>query len=220
MINNTTGSQYFNTRTLAPGETGTWADSSASTTSLSQSDIAVAKASTVSGSTAPLDVTSSASAQATCSTSVSTSLSVTKSCSTSLNTSAQVVVGFSGQVCNNGPSQVTGVTLTDFASTSATGTPVTSSPITLSPQGQTGSCVSYSGSYVASKYDSIAGTGTGPGRYFFNDLIAITGSPTATLGGALTPLQSSTVDARCIGTYGCAPASCPLCQGSGECTAQ
>jgi hypothetical protein len=218
VVNNTPNSPNLGSSTLGAGETGTWSDSS-TTTSLSQPDVAIAKGSTSSASGATLDVTSSSPAQQTCMTTVSTSLTVTKLCTTSLNASAQVQVGFSGKVCNTGPSQVTGVSLVDYPSNSSSGNSVTSN-FTLAPAGAAGGadCASYSGTYSPTHYDSIAGDGTGPGRYFFNDLITISGA-TPTVGGPLTPLKNQT-DTRCNGTFGCTPASCPLCQGPGECTAQ
>jgi hypothetical protein len=214
VVNNTPNSPNLGHNTLGAGETGTWSDSSTSS-SLSQPDVAIARGST-DPSGATLDVTAKDPASQTCMKPVSTSLTVTKSCTTSLNASAQVQVAFSGQVCNTGPSQVTGVSLTDFPSTSSTGTAV-SSGITLAPAGQTGACVPYSSSYAPTHYDSAVSGGTGPGRYFFNDLITISGA-SSTLGG-LTTLSNQT-DTRCNGSYGCAPASCPLCQSPGECTAQ
>lgn len=64
--------------------------------------------------------------------------------------------------------------------------------------------------------DVIAGPvgsgGTGAGRYFWNDAVTIT-SATATVG-TLNKLTTGPFS----GTYGGAAASCPICQGSGECT--
>jgi hypothetical protein len=60
--------------------------------------------------------------------------------------------------------------------------------------------------------DGIAGDG--PGRYFFSDLIDISHA-TPAVGTLKT--ETST-DPRVNGGYGHATASCPICNGSGECT--
>jgi hypothetical protein len=215
--------------TLAAGQTGTWSDTSSSTSN-SQTDTAYAQGAVSSG--AALTVTSSNTAQAICTFNPKTSLSVNKTCGsaglggvtlTANGGSIGIAVNYSGQVCNNGAVQVTGVKLTDFASNSTTGTAV--GPLagyTLAPSGQPGNCASYSGSYIPSTIDLTVFAansnvpGSGPGRYFFNDLVTISAA-TPAIPGSLTALEKQT-DARCNATYGCAPASCPICQGAGECT--
>lgn len=231
--NNTQNSTNFGTSTLGAGETGTWSASDSSTTAISQSDTATAKGSTSQSGT-PQDVTSSNTASATCGTNPSTALTVTKSCTTTLAASGgdvHVVVNYSGSVCNTGPSQVTGIALTDYEHTSTTAT--TPAPAmaggltTLGPCttfDQSGKCSApicrgYTGSYVASTdtpvLDQLNNPGQGPGRFNFDDLVTISNAH-ATVG-SLTALSNQT-DARCNATYGCAAYTCPICDGSGECT--
>jgi hypothetical protein len=168
-------------------------------------------------------------ATATCTSSFSTALSVTKNCGVPagfintndpalagvvLSAASNVVsltVNVSGQVCNaaNAASVVTGVQLTD---TPTSGTAKTISIGTLNP----GDCVKYVDHYTPSNIDSVVngvgGAGTGAGRYFFNDLVTISAA-TADFG-SLTTISGG----ACDKTFGCASASCPICQGSGECT--
>lgn len=225
--------------TLAPGQTGTWSDST-TTTAASASDSAVAQG----GSTSAIipngnpaqsgTVTSNPGATATCPSSFDTPLSVTKTCGIPAGpnnsppavqgvtltggTSIGVLVSFSGQVCNNGVSAVTGVALTDTPDTGPTATINIGS---LAP----GACTSYSGSYVPTTLDGIVAGGTGQGRYTWGDLITIT-SANADIGalckiGDPSPCpQFTTPPAGTAGTYGFATATCPICQGPGECTAQ
>jgi hypothetical protein len=216
--NNTPNSPNITTSTLAANETGTWDDTSSST-SLSQPDAAVAKGSTSQSIGATQDVTSTT-ATKTCTHPLSSSLSVTKSCTTSIPTplsSTQIAVAFTGQVCNLGSSQVTGVALTDYPSTTTSGNgTAVASGITLAPAGTAGGtdCVTYNGSYVPTHVDHTAAAG----RYFFDDLVTVSAASSSL--GTLTPISNSSVDSRCNGAYACAPASCPLCQGqgsSGEC---
>jgi hypothetical protein len=223
VVNNVSGSTYFNTNNLAAGDTATWSDSSISTSS-SQSDSAYALAATSSGGAQTLQ--SGNTATATCTDSPVTMLTVSKTCKTTLqvlNNQVSVKVSYGGQVCNTGPSQVTNVALTDYpdsSNTSGTGTSV-SSGITLGPGTvATPTCTSYSGTYTPTLIDqTVIGSGQiagdGPGRYFFSDLIAIS-SATAAIG-SLNSL--TTTDPRTNKTFGFTTASCPICQGSSECTA-
>lgn len=232
VVNNTSGSPNLNTSTLGPTETGTWSDSTVTTAS-SANDSAIAQAGLSSSvfpngnPTQSNTVTTTKPATAACTSSFSTTLSVTKSCSTSLqvqNGVVSVLVGYSGTVYNNGPSQVTGVILTDTPSSGASNTinVGTLGPCTPAAFDANGNCTAagasarYSSSYVPSNIDmvvsGVGGPGTGPGRYFWNDAVTITGA-TATVG-KLNTLSSGPF----AGTYGGASASCPICQGSGECT--
>ena len=128
------------TNVLGPHETGTWSDVGSSTAS-SQSDTAFAVATiNSSGSGVTCNggpITSSPPVgSATCSLNVSGSLSATKTCNTTLvatGTDVQVQVGFSGMVCNNSPSQVTGVGLTEHDSSTAGMSSPTPSSTTLGP---------------------------------------------------------------------------------------
>jgi hypothetical protein len=208
-VGSTTNHVAVTPSTLAAGAQGTWSDSSSSS-ALSQSDSALAQAATTSGG--PLIVTSGNTAVATCTYTPTSMLTVSKSCTTTLapiNGAVSVQVAFSGQVCNTGQSQITGITLVDYPSTSSTAAAVANIP-TLAPA----ACTPYTGTYTPTGIDTAVNGGTGPGRYFFNDLVTITAAK-STLG-TLTPITST--DARANGTYGYATASCPICQGSGECT--
>lgn len=127
------------TNVLAAHETGTWSDAGSSTAS-SQSDTAFAVGTTTSGgavscSTGP--ITSAApEGSATCSLNVSGALSATKTCNTTLvatTIDVQVQVGFSGMVCNNSLSQVTGVGLTENDSSAAGKSSPMPSSTTLGP---------------------------------------------------------------------------------------
>jgi hypothetical protein len=137
-----------------------------------------------------------------------------------------VLVSYSGQVCNNGVSQVTGIGLTDTPSSGPTANPsIGTLPACTSfdasgncTETDANNCKSYSSNYVPTNIDmvvsGIGGASTGQGRYFWNDAATIT-SATATVG-TLNKLSSGPY----TGTYGGASASCPICQGTGECTAQ
>ena len=138
------------------------------------------------------------------------SITISKSCSTTLQVSGNVVdvlVSYSGQVCNTGQSDVTNISLTDYTgtSTSATGTPLNDS-LSVGP-GTTSkpTCVSYgTHTYVPSSIDATATAG----RFFFDDTIVIkTATP------ALGTLQtiSTPSDPRTDGSYGFHAASCPIC---------
>jgi hypothetical protein len=255
--NNVMGSANFGTSTLGPGETGTWADSTI-TTAASASDSAVAQG----GATAsvvpngnpsqPGTVTSANVATATCQSNFETPLKVTKNCGipagpnntppaipgvtlTSNGTSIGVLVSYSGTVCNNGVSTVTGVALTDKPNAGPSG------PITIGvlpactsfdasgncTETDGANCRAYSSNYTPTNLDAvIAGLGgpsTGPGRYSWSDLITIS-SATSDIGklckiGDPSPCpQYSSPPSGTSGTFGFATAACPICQGPGECT--
>ena len=225
-VSNNTGTPAtnpdFGTNTLRAGDTGTWSDPYSSvSTSVMDSAYALASETPTGGQT----LQSTNTAQATCAAQANTTLTVSKSCSTTLQVSGGAVsvqVKYGGQVCNTGPSQVTGISLKDYPDSSnvnGTGTQVDSG-ITLGP-GTTSNptCQSYGPhNYNPTLIDqTITGTdgiaGDGPGRFFFSDLITIpTATPTI---GTITKVTSS--DPRTNGTFGFGNASCPLC-GSGECT--
>jgi hypothetical protein len=227
--------------TLAPGASGAWSDTS-TTAGASASDSAMAQGGATSsivpnGSAGvPGVVTSSNTATATCTSSFDTPLSVTKTCGIPAGTnnvppavpgvtltggtSVGILVNYSGTVCNNGVSAVTGVVLTDTPNQGPAGTINIGS---LGPAGSSTQCASYSGSYVPTNLDGIVSGGTGPGRYTWGDLITITGAK-ATIGslckiGDPAPCpQYTSAPTGTVGTYGFGTANCPLCQGSGECT--
>ncbi len=224
VVNNVAASKYVGTNTLGSGDTGTWSDSSTSTAT-TQSDQAYALAATSSGGTQNLQ--SSNTASQTCTAEANTVLTVSKTCKTTLQVSGSQVavkVTYGGQVCNSGPSQVTGISLTDYpdsSNVSGTGSSVASG-ITLGPATSAGpTCTSYGPlNYSPSLIDqTITGTdgiaGDGAGRYFFSDLITISSATPAI--GSITKVTSS--DPRTNGTYGYGTASCPICQGAAECTA-
>ncbi len=205
--------------TLTGGATGTWSDSSTSTAT-TQSDQAIAVGSAAG---APLQSTNTASAS--CSASANSTLNISKSCSTTLQqaangTTVAVVVSYGGQVCNTGPSQITGVSIKDYPDSVAigqvgTGSSVVDSGITLGPAGSVTACATYGPhTYTPTVIDETISGGNGAGRYFFDDLVTIpTATPTI---GTLTKVTSS--DTRTNGTFGFGTARCPICQGSAECT--
>ncbi len=140
VTNNCASCPRAGTNTLAAHETGTWTDAGSSTAS-SQSDTAFAVATTSSSGSGvtcaggPL-TSSPPVGSATCNLTVSGTLSVTKTCSTTLvatSSDVQVQVGFSGMVCNNGLSQVTGVGLTEHDSSTAKISSPAPSATTLGP---------------------------------------------------------------------------------------
>ena len=200
--------------TLAKGQTGTWSTTLTSTaTSVQDQATASGTTSSSGGSTVTSDPTN----LITCGIEVQSALKITKICSTSLVAEGGVVdvnVAFSGTVCNTGKSSITGLALTDYQGTSGTGHSVTPAATGLAPctsvDGVTGlcnspanACTTYSSSYVPSTIDATATAG----RYFFNDEMVITGA-TASIG---TLNQVSSTDAKCDKSYGCASASCPIC---------
>jgi len=232
VTNNTTGSQYKGTNTLAANDTGTWSTTLTSSASSVQ-DVATASGTTdPAGTTTPINSTPTN--LITCSLTPSSTLTVSKLCTpgTTLVASGgdvHVNVAYSGSVCNTGPSQITGLALADYTGASETaqtgGTSPTLSSSTLAPctspttdamGNPTGcsapatACTTYSGNYNPSTIDATATMG----RYFFDDKVTIT---SATAGvGSLTKVSGSS-DAICNGTYGCSiQASCPICQ-SGQC---
>jgi hypothetical protein len=225
VVNNTAGSPNIGTNTLGAKETGTWSDSS-TTSAVSQADSAYALAATSSSGTQNLQ--SANTATVTCTTDTTTTLTVTKSCKTALtvlNNQVSVQVTYGGQICNVGGSQVTGIALTDYPDSSnagGSGTQVVSG-VTLGP-GTTASpaCVAYGPlTYNPSLIDqTVVGNdgiaGDGAGRYFFSDLITITAAK-QTIGEPPTKVTNNP-DTRVNGTFGYATASCPICQGSAECT--
>jgi hypothetical protein len=204
--------------TLTAGQVGTWSDSSTST-STSESDQASAQGSSNSNGT-PINIISSNTASATCSLAVSTTLTVSKSCSTILQqapngSTVQVQVMYGGTITNTGSSQVTGISLEDYPDSIANGTGGTGSTVQSSITLAPGASMNYGPfTYIPTAIDETISGGTGNGRYFFDDLITIP-TATATLG---TLTKVSSMDPRTNGTYGYAPARCPICQGSGECT--
>ena len=229
VVNNTVGSPNNGSNTLGANETGSWTDSSSSS-STSQADQAYALAAESSGGAQNLQSTNTASQ--TCTAQANSNLTVSKSCSTTLQqagngTTVSVLVSYGGMVCNTGPSQVTGVALTDYpdsvAITNGTGSSTVASGIALGPAGSATACYSYASSYTPTVIDETINSGNGAGRYFFDDLITIS-SGTASIG-TLTTFQNSNPqganynsDARINGTHGFGSARCPICQGSAECT--
>ena len=216
---NNVNSPNFGTSTLGPGETGTWSDSSTSSAT-SQSDQAYAIAAETPNGSQTLQSTNTAST--TCTAQANSTLTVSKSCSTSLTTSAAVQVSYGGLVCNTGPSQVTGIALTDYpnsvAITNGTNGTVVKSGITLGP-GTTNSptCVPYGPyTYNPTAVDETINGGTGAGRYYFDDLVTISSATPSV--GTLTQFQNTNPnganynpDARINGTYGFGTARCPIC---------
>ena len=242
--NNVSGSPNVGTSTLGPGETGTWMDATITTAAMA-SDSAIAQGGSTASifpngnSSQPSTVTSATAATATCKSHFETPLTVTKNCGvpagpngtpaavpgvtlTSSGTTFGVLVSYSGTVCNNGVSAVTGVTLADKPNQGPTGSISIGS---LAP----GACVAYSSNYAPTNLDAVilglGGPSTGPGRYSWGDLITIS-SASADIGalckiGDPAPCpQYSSPPAGTSGTFGFATAMCPICQGSGECTTQ
>jgi hypothetical protein len=98
---------------LAPGASGTWSATFV-TTSLSFTDVALARAASAPGGAQTVTDTTTAPCQG----HVESSISITKACvpgATLVDTGDSVVVevGVSGQVTNNGPATLTGITLAD-----------------------------------------------------------------------------------------------------------
>jgi len=227
--NNVSGSPNFNTSVLGAGETGTWSDSTTSSAA-SASDSAIAQGGLSSttvpnGSSTQTNTVTSTIASKTCTSTFSTSLGVTKSCSTSLqvaNSVVGVLVSFSGTVYNNGPSQVTGVSIKDTpgSGTAATISIGTLGPCTPAAFDANGNCTvagaskPYASSYIPTNIDTViggvGGAGTGPGRYSWTDAVTITDATAAV--GTLNKLTTGPF----TGTYGGASATCPICQGQGS----
>jgi hypothetical protein len=200
--------------TLAKGQSGTWSTTLTSTATSVQDQATASGTTSSSGGTT---VTSTPTNLITCGIEVQSALKVTKMCSTSLaaeNGVVDVNVAFNGVVCNTGKSAITGLTLVDYQGSSSATHSVTPSSTGLAActtvDGVTGlctapanACTTYSGSYAPSTIDATATAG----RYFFNDEVVVTGA-TATIG---TLTKVTTSDTRCNNQYGCASASCPIC---------
>jgi len=147
-------------------------------------------------------------ASAECTASVSSGVSVTKQCDADnggatlveRNGLVQVKVFVKGQVCNEGTTALSGVTLADTPS--ATISLVSSS---LAPKGQTGDCANYTANYFPS---TISSSGVA-GRFLFSDTISVT-SATPALGPPLSPAPAA---AACPNAtdLACKPVSCPIC---------
>jgi hypothetical protein len=164
-----------------------------------------------------------------------------KMCNTTLVASGgdvHVVVNYNGTVCNTGPATISGLAMLDFPDSSTSGTSIPSGNIgSLSLSACTtvdgttglcdappGACTTYSGSYTATTIDVTTGGGNtgilpgdGPGRFFFNDEAVVSGATPSV--GTLNKVSSTTGDPG-NGQFAEGSASCPICQGSGECTAQ
>jgi hypothetical protein len=177
-------------------------------------------------------------AQASCSTTPSNSVTISKNCGvpagylggnppapattlpgTQLVTQsglAAVQTNFSGQVCNQGQTPLTGVTLTDNpAATLTIAWPGTAG--TLAAKGQPGNCAFYSGGYLPSGV-TLGDLGGAAGRYSFADEIKVTGA-TATLG------RSPGADGTCLsafstGAQACGGATCNICPAAASCSGQ
>jgi hypothetical protein len=231
VTNNTAGSQYQNTNTLAANDTGTWS------TLLTSSASSVQDHATASGTTDQAgtnSISSSPTDLITCSLQPTSVLVISKLCSpgttlvagTGTGADVHVNVAYSGSVCNTGPSAISGLAVADYTGTSLTSStaPTLTSP-TLDPctspindtagnptgcSAPTTACTTYSGNYNPGTIDATSDHG----RYFFNDRTTITTATAAV--GSLTKISNSS-DTFCNGTYGCSTvASCPICQ-SGQC---
>jgi hypothetical protein len=181
--------------TLGAGASAPWSATFV-TTSLGFNNVALAKAASSPGGAQTVTDTTTASCQG----QVNSAIGITKACSpgTSLvdiGSNVVVQVGVSGQVCNNGNTQLSGLTLAHVPTATVN---LTSS--TLSP----GACTNWSASYQPS--DISSGNGTIPGRYFFDDKIRVTAA-TPAVGPPLTAAVGcpSSTDLACAG------ASCPMC---------
>src|SRR5262249_49497210 len=145
-------------------------------------------------------VTDTATAQ--CQGQVNSAINITKACvpGTSLvdiGNNVVVEVGVSGQVCNNGNTQLTGITLAHVPATTVNLTSTTLNP---------GACTDWSATYQPAAISS--GDGTIPGRYFFDDEVRVAAA-TPAVGPPLTPpgpeICPSPTDLACAG------AGCPIC---------
>jgi hypothetical protein len=182
---------------LAPGASAPWSATFV-TTAIMFTDEALAQAASSSGG--PKTVTATATAP--CKTTVSSQIRISKEClpgTTLVDIGDKVVVqvGVSGQVCNDGQTKLTGITL---ANDPATTVNLTSS--TLNP----GACTSWSASYQPA--DISSGDGTIPGRFFFDDVIRVTDA-TPALGDPIPPPAPGV----CPGSadLACSGASCAIC---------
>jgi len=118
-----------------------------------------------------------------------------------------VQVNFSGQVCNTGQLNLSGVTLKDSPDTTTTIiTPSSPFPVAV------GTCVNYAGSYLPPSSAVAANDlGGAKGRYAFTDEIKVTGAtpPLGTIGHEGTCTSGFAADAQA-----CATAICNICPGT------
>jgi hypothetical protein len=181
---------------IAPGASANWGPVTFVTTALTFTDQAVAQAASAPGGAKTVTDTTTAS----CQSNVSSSITITKDCvpgTTLVVDGGKVVVqvGVSGQVTNNGNTQLTGITLAHNPATT-----VTLGSSTLNP----GQSTSWSATYKPAAITS--GDGTTPGRYFFDDTIRVTAA-TPAVGPPLSPVDGCPDP----NDLACAGASCPIC---------
>lgn len=182
---------------LAAGASAPWSATFV-TTSLGFMNMAEARAASSPGGAQTVTDTDTAACQG----SVNSAISITKACvpGTSLvdiGNNVVVQVGVSGQVCNNGNTQLSGITLDHDPDTTVN---LTSS--TLAP----GACTDWSATYQPSEISS--GDGTIPGRYFFDDDISVTAA-TPAIGPPITPPGPGVCPVST--DLACAGASCEIC---------
>jgi hypothetical protein len=182
---------------IAPGASAPWSATFV-TTALTFMDEALARAASSPGGAKTVTDTTTAP----CAGAVNSAISITKECvpGTSLvdiGNNVVVEVGVSGQVCNNGNTRLSGITLANVPATTVN---LTSS--TLDP----GVCTGWSASYQPA--DISSGDGTIPGRYFFDDVIRVTaatpalGNPIPPPGPGVCPVSTD---------LACGGASCEIC---------
>src|SRR5262245_2217457 len=182
---------------LAPGASANWSATFV-TTALMFTDQALAQAASAPGGAKTVTDTTTAECKGNLnSTSALSQACVPGTTLVDIGDTVVVEVGVSGQVCNNGNTKLSGITL---ANAPAATVNLTSS--TLNP----GACTSWSASYQPA--DISSGDGTIPGRFFFDDVIRVTAA-TPALGPPLEPpapgLCPGGTDLACSG------ASCAIC---------
>ncbi|MCE5306576.1 MAG: hypothetical protein LLG20_02945 [Acidobacteriales bacterium] len=206
--------QTINVGNIANGGSATFTAGPYTSTNITETNNASVAAALVSGG--PKTVTAGV-ASGTCSVNPTSEIEVTKFCGVPAgpnnippalqgtvletgNGNVHVRVNFSGQVCNNGQTLLSGINLSDDPAATITAT-YPGTPGTLAPT----ECATYSGTYQPSAISS--GDGTTAGRYLFADTISVSGAKSAL--GSDPPAV-----AGCSGAQACAAKSCAICVDS------
>ncbi|MGD8312454.1 MAG: hypothetical protein PVJ66_07635, partial [Gammaproteobacteria bacterium] len=143
-------------------------------------------------------------------------LNVTKRCTADLvdaGSALQVQINVQGMVCNKGEVTLTGLQLTDSSSSTSTppsGVSLTPASTTLAPEGETGDCTSYTGSYTP---ESIPTGDTCP----FSDVVDASATAPVNSTGTNCTLNGDGITSTCTASSNSATCLLRATDGDGDC---